>query len=462
MTHPPSSPPSPPSPEPLDFNTAKRLVQSSDSCERQRVAGHAGVRPELLYYLASDAAGDVRKAIAGNPSTPRQADALLSRDADPGVRSGLARKLAQLLPTMPPERLGQLERLTVEILETLARDQAAEVRVILAEELKNYAHAPHSVISALARDIELSVAGPVLRHSPILTDDDLLEIIIGGPPDGALSAIAERAGVSSMIAEAIAASDDAAAVTVLLANASAQVREETLDRIIERAPQHEPWHAPLVRRPRLPARAAARLASFIADSLLRELQARTDLGPTVARELANAVRQRIDRNGGVAGPGTTSATHEPVAGSIEAAAAAVGPDKEKEKEKEKEKTGESPLERARRLAKEGKLDEPTIAAALTGGERPFVMAALAERVGAPLDTIDRIIGTHTPRPVVALVWKAGLSMRFAREVQVRLAQIPPQKAINPRAGSAYPMTEAEMRWQLDFFGLGGSEASAGA
>ncbi|CAK0754891.1 DUF2336 domain-containing protein [uncultured Gammaproteobacteria bacterium] len=469
MTHPRSTPPPP---EPLNFDIAKRLLQSPDPKERLKVAAHAGARPELLYYLASDATGDVRRAIAVNPSTPRQADALLSRDSDAGVRGGLARKLAQLLPSLPPERLGQLEKLTLEILETLARDQAAEVRTILAEELKNYADAPHSVISTLARDIELNVSGPVLRHSPILTDEDLLEIIIGGPPDGALSAIAKRAGVSPIIAEAIATSDDTAAVTVLLANASAQIREETLDRIIERAPQHEPWHAPLVRRPRLPARAAARLASFVADSLLRELQARTDLGPAVALEVANAVRQRIDRNSATAGqaggsPPSGSAPGSPApgsieaaaaaAGSIEAAAAAAGPDKGKEKGKEKEKVGESPIERVRRLAKEGKLDEATIAAALTGGERPFVLAALAERAGAPQDTVERILGTHTPRPVVSLVWKAGLSMRFAREIQVRLAQIPPQKALNPRGGSDYPMNEAEMRWQLDFFGLGGGD-----
>ena len=34
-----------------------------------------------------------------------------------------------------------------------------------------------AVIAVLARDEELSVCGPVLRYSPVLTDDDLLQII---------------------------------------------------------------------------------------------------------------------------------------------------------------------------------------------------------------------------------------------------------------------------------------------
>nr|WP_209876499.1 DUF2336 domain-containing protein [Azospirillum soli] len=414
------------------------MVQSEDPAVRRRVAEYPKTRPELLYFLAADAAAEVRKAIATNAGTPRQADLLLAKDREVAVRGAVAQKIARLLPDLSADQASQIERLTVECLEALARDQATEVRGILAEALKDLPGAPHSVINALARDVELSVCAPVLQHSPILTEEDLVDIIMAGPVAGAMSAIAGRKTVSASVADAIARSDDEAAVTALLANPSAQIREETLDRILDQAPQHEPWHSPLVRRPRLPARAVARLASFVADNLLKALQERTDLEPGAARELAEAVRTRVSK--GATGP-------TPIRGPVDFGEDELG------LAPEKEKPAERPTDKAARLNKEGKLTEKLLEGSLVEGDRAFVMAGLAELSQIPLPIVDRIIGTHAPRAVTALVWRAGLSMQFARQVQLRLAQIPPKTALNAREGVLYPMSDDEMRWQLEFFGV---------
>ncbi len=424
--------------DPSDYEAAKRMVQSEDPAVRRRVAEYPKTRPELLYFLAADAAAEVRKAIATNAGTPRQADLLLAKDREVAVRGAVARKIARLLPDLSADQASQIERLTVECLETLARDQATEVRGILVEALKDLPDAPHSVINALARDVELSVCAPVLQHSPILTEEDLVDIIMAGPVAGAMSAIAGRKTVSASVADAIARSDDEAAVTALLANPSAQIREETLDRILDQAPQHEPWHSPLVRRPRLPARAVARLASFVADNLLKVLQERTDLEPGAARELAEAVRTRV---------GKCAAGPTPIRGPVDFGEEELG------LAPEKEKPVERPSDKAARLNKEGKLTEKLLEGSLVEGDRAFVMAGLAELSQIPLPIVDRIIGTHAPRAVTALVWRAGLSMRFARQVQLRLAQIPPKTALNAREGVLYPMSDDEMRWQLEFFGV---------
>ncbi|WP_448190182.1 DUF2336 domain-containing protein [Azospirillum sp. sgz301742] len=416
--------------DPIDYATAKVMIQSEDPAVRRRVAEHPETRGELLYYLAVDAAAEVRQAIATNAGTPRQADLLLASDSDQLVRGALARKVAGLVPDLPADQLSQIERMTVECLETLARDQATEVRSILADTLKDLPNAPHALINALARDVELSVCGPVLQHSPILTEEDLLDIIMLGPVAGALSAIAWRHDVSPSVADAIARSDDEAAVTALLGNPSAQIREETLDRIIDDAPRHEPWHGPLVRRPKLPARAVARLASFVADNLLKVLQQRDDLEPEAARKLADAVRERV-ATGEVKPRGPVDWGEEV----------------------QEEKPVERPSDRAARLNKEGKLTEKVLDGSLSEGDRAFVMAGLGELAGIPLGTVDRIITTHAPRAVTALVWRAGLTMRFAKQVQLRLAQIPPKSALNARDGVGYPMGEDEMRWQLEFFGV---------
>ena len=83
----------------------------------------------------------------------------------------------------------------------------------------------------------------------------------------------------------------------------------------------------------------------------------------------------------------------------------------------------------------------------------FVLAALAELIQAPPATIDRVMSTHSARAVTALIWRAGLSMRLARQIQLRLAQVPPRDVLNPREGALFPLSDRDMVWQLEFFGI---------
>ncbi|MDE1149338.1 MAG: DUF2336 domain-containing protein [Azospirillaceae bacterium] len=409
----------------LDYDTAKKLASSADMSDRRYVAARADVQPEILYLLASDQSADVRVVIARNDATPRQADMMLSTDVDERVRTGLAGKIAALVPTLSADRVGQIERMTLQILETLARDRAVAVRGVMVAALKDLPNAPPSVIQQLARDLDSSISGPVLRHSPILTDDDLLEIIAGAPEDDRLCAIAERADVSVAVSDAIVQTERESAVASLLGNASAQIREETLDRILDMAPKHEPWHAPLVRRPHLPPAAAARIAGFVTDTLVTVLQSRTDLPLETRKAITQAVHQRL--------PAKANGNGDALV--------------------EEEESKERPADRARRLHKEKKLTEDVVTSALGQGDRGFVLAALALLSGLPQPIVEKIIAGQSPRGVTALCWKATLSMRTARQVQMRLAQIPPSNVLNAREGTKYPMTDDEMKWQLEFFGV---------
>jgi uncharacterized protein (DUF2336 family) len=114
---------------------------------------------------------------------------------------------------------------------------------------------------------------------------------------------------------------------------------------------------------------------------------------------------------------------------------------------------ERPADRARRLSAEGKLDEAVITAALEEGERAFVTTALALKSGAESSIVSRILSAGSAKGVTALAWKAGLSMRLALQLQTRLAGITPQQALYPKDGTDYPLPEADLRWQLEFFGI---------
>ena len=407
---------------PLTYEESKRRARHGDAAERNSLAARTDVKPEILYYLADDPEPEVRREIAVNEATPRRVDLKLARDSDVDVRSGLAAKIARLAPGLTADEQDTIRRMTHQALVILARDEAARVRRILAEALKDVADAPPDVIGRLARDVELVVAGPVLEFSPVLTDEDLLEIIAGDPVHGALCAISRRAGVAGPVAAALSDTDDAEAITALLANPSAQIREETLDGIIDRAVDVDSWHSPLVNRPKLPAEAAIRLARFVARSLLDTLTERKDLDSETARAVAAVVRKRLDEEH----------ASEHAAQSVAML------------------DGESPLDAARRLQGEGKLDQAAVAQTLEDGDGEMAMAALAVLAGLPLKVIEKTVQTKSAKGLVAVAWKAGLPMRLAERLQGKLAKIPPRNVMLARGGTDYPLSDEELEWQLDF------------
>jgi uncharacterized protein (DUF2336 family) len=420
----------------LSYEDARRLVASTEAADRRQVAASEEVRAEFLYLLASDAAVEVRRDVAANPSAPWQADERLVGDADDAVRADLGAKLARLLPTMSARDRAELRTRVISMLETLASDQAVRVRKAVAEAVKDLDCVPRAMINELARDMEFAVADPVLRLSPLLDDADLLAIIASSHAKGALGSIARRAMVGGRVADAIVAADDVGAVATLLANPSAQIREETLDLIVDRAPGRPGWHGPLVDRPALPLRLLQRLASFVAETLLDRLAHRSDLDAAARETVARAVATKLAAADPQAAPETATAT---AAAKGPIAAAAPTP------------PAPSGAEHARRLAAAGKLDSDAVSDAIDGGDRAFARAALALLGEIEEATVDRILGARSAKGIVALAWRAKLTPHVAHQLQLRLAAISPRHALGPR-GDKWPLNDDEMIWHLEFFG----------
>jgi uncharacterized protein (DUF2336 family) len=408
----------------IDYEESKRLVQSPDPADRRRVAANQGVKPEVLYFLANDPDATVRLAIARNQATPVQADVILAQDAQETVRTDLAAKISRFAPGLRPDETDRLKAMTYQVLETLIQDQAVRVRQVVAETLKDMGAAPPDLIRRLARDTALAVAGPVLQYSPVLTDDDLLDIVRQLPIPGAATAIARRRRLGPVIADEIGQGVDVDAITALLSNDSAQIREETLDRLIERAPQYPAWHRPLVDRPKLSDDAVRKLARFVAYDLIGRLQARADLQPAAVAELQHIVLARLDAD-------ADTAAGAPMLPATE------GPSKL--------------LSEARRLKAEGKLTEAILVDALVGGRPALVLAGLSVLSGLPLPVIEKILSAHSAKGIVALIWKAKLPMRFAVRVQAVLARLPAVQTLKPRADGGFPLSEEALEWQIGFF-----------
>ena len=399
----------------IPYEQARRMLEEGRLEDRRMLAARADMRPEILYYLAEDEDAEVRRRVAANPAAPIHADQLLAEDPDDEVRAELARKIARLVPGLDPGQAAKIRERAIVVLEQLAQDALPRVRAIVAEEIKRETRVPKEIIRQLARDLEAIVACPVLEYSPLLDEHDLRELIAAGMSSEALAAIARRENLPAAVSEDIAATLDIPAVAALLANESAQIREETLDRIIDHARAVEAWHRPLALRPQLSVRAMKRIAGFVASALVHRMMERNPLGEKVAEEILERVRERI-------------------------AAERVGEEEEAELARQ-----------AREFHRRGMLTDDFVIEAIEHNRRELLIQALAVMADIEPAVVRRIIHSKSGRAVTALAWKAGLKMRTAFRLQTEFALVPPSQLVPAKNGVDYPMDEAELVWHLSYF-----------
>jgi uncharacterized protein (DUF2336 family) len=360
-----------------------------DDAARARLAERTDTPPELLFFLANDPAIAVRAAIAANAATPPLADQVLARDSEPGVRRVLARKLASLAPLLNPESTDRQRRASWEALCLLIHDEVVAVRAAVTELVAEHADVPRQLILELARDVAMAVAEPVLRGSPLLQEQDLLQLIAAPPVPETLSAIARRPNLPEGPCEALAALAEEASVAALLGNATARIREATLLAIAARCGSHPNWQSALVRRPRLSADLARCLQDIVAEGALHVLIARADL---------DAAARAALRSGAAPPPPT-----EPGSGSM---------------------------------------DEESFAAAARRGALYDCARILAALSGLPAGVVTRALQTREAAVLVALCWKAGFSGRAATFAQMRLAGSTPEELLILPGGDWAMSTQA--------------------
>ncbi len=397
------------------------MARHPDRLRRVVVASCPDVAPEILYYMVDDPDPEMRSRIAANPSTPRQADSKLANDEEAGVRSALAAKIANLAPRLDHGVMKPHDALTIGILEKLARDQMPMVRQVIAEVLKSEAHIPLHIVQQLARDMEIMVAAPLLEFSPILADTDLVDIIESRPVPGALSAISRRCGVGGNVADRLARSDDDDAIVELLNNPTAQMREDTLDVLVDRARVWPRLHEPLVRHPVLPSCATCKLATFVADNLLTVLAGRKDLDEETMVSVRQAVHDRLAENYGAAD--SEDVRHRALI------------DRE--------------LATARAMHVKTPISEELVRRSLDYEHWGFVKAALIILSGYPLEFVCDVLDSKRSDVVLAPCRKSRLSPDAAAMVQRNLAGI---DALSAHSGDApYPLDTAGMQRLLDTF-----------
>jgi uncharacterized protein (DUF2336 family) len=145
-----------------------------------------------------------------------------------------------------------------DLFRTAVYDSEPLARSVLADVLKRMTTLPHDIVLSLARD-EAQVACPLLRASPLLDDDDLVEVAREGTRAHRL-AVAERDDLSAKVAQALCQSRDPAVIKVLLANETAALPEPLLHGILDALDDTPGVVDAMTRRSLLPASINTRLS----------------------------------------------------------------------------------------------------------------------------------------------------------------------------------------------------------
>jgi uncharacterized protein (DUF2336 family) len=156
------------------------------------------------------------------------------RHGDPQRRAEAARRIAELFfqdaATLRSNHVDLFDGLLIDLVPHAELAARAE----LAERMSLLANAPRELVGQLARENEITIAGPLLRRSPVLDEAALIEIArVKG--QGHLLAMSERAVLSTDLTDVLVHRGDRDVVRRTAGNSGAHFSEGGYSTLIKRA-----------------------------------------------------------------------------------------------------------------------------------------------------------------------------------------------------------------------------------
>jgi uncharacterized protein (DUF2336 family) len=214
------------------------------------------------------------------------------RTAPAGERSEATRALARawLISDLSEDDRAAAEGALLMLLD----DPSPLVRQTMAQVFARSAEAPAAIVQALSLD-QPSIALPVLEHSPLLIDADLVDIVATGNSE-TQCAIARRLHLPVSVSAAIAEVGSAAAALELIENAHAELPPFSWDRIVERHGHLAAIRESMLVLEGLPAATRVALVAKLSDTLAQFVVARNWLSADRAGRIASEARERSTVN----------------------------------------------------------------------------------------------------------------------------------------------------------------------
>lgn len=176
------------------------------------------------------------------------------------------------------------------IIAILAVDSAELVRRALAITLKSSDLMPVEVARKLAMDID-SIALPIIEHSPVFDDDDLIQIVRAGAMARQM-AVASRSPVSRDVSDVISAEAGVEAVRRLAANDNADFSETAMSIAVDRFGHDDGVVSSMALRQILPPAIVERLVARATEAVRDHLVSRHAVPAATAVRLSDFARER--------------------------------------------------------------------------------------------------------------------------------------------------------------------------
>ena len=202
------------------------------------------------------------------PSIPGLED--IVKYGDPKSRNDAARKISELFLAGAPRFRPPHVELFDGILSGLVPHTEAAARGELAERLSTLGNAPPMLVDLLVRDDEISIAGPLLRRSPVVAEPTLIEIA-RTKGQNHLLAMSERPTLSFGITDVIVRRGDREVLRRVAGNAGARFSPPGYSLLIKRAGEDGVLTLTVGRRDDLSAPQLKELLAGSADIVRRRL-----------------------------------------------------------------------------------------------------------------------------------------------------------------------------------------------
>lgn len=194
----------------------------------------------------------------------------LAREDSSERRRELLRSLTDMFLEGSQDRSGVEDDLFGDVVCRVLDDVVEEARVELAERVAPLTNFPKDVVKKLAED-DITVALPVLQQSPVLSDEDLVEIARGKSQDHLL-AISRRETLREAVTDVLVSRGDSQVLHSVTANAGARFSREGFGVLAKRCDGDERLQERLVVRPDMPREVAAKLEPLLTGELKQRLK----------------------------------------------------------------------------------------------------------------------------------------------------------------------------------------------
>jgi len=298
---------------------------------------------------------------------PELEDVVLHGSAD--KRAETLRRITTLFLDYAPSFNAEHIALFDDVIGCLVVEIEAKALAELARRVAPIPNAPPGVVSALAKNDNIDVAGPVLKQAR-LADPDLM-YIAETKSQAHLLAMSTRLGISEALSDILVERGDKDVARSIANNRHAQLSDNAFTKLVKRAEQDGVLAEKVGMRTDIPPRLFRQLLAQASEVVQRRLLSKAK--PETQAEIRRILAQVTDEVAAKAAPRNYAAA----------------------------------LAAVRALHKEHKLGEADIAEFAKSGKYEETIAALATMCAVPVEVVDRLMNGERADPVLILARAIG-------------------------------------------------------